>query len=120
MAEERLGRWVQGLKPDWSSGSPKNLGEQKYSFLGTTPDLTKSESAGVGPTFVHLKAPQVNLKVRQGNGGDAEGGSKEKLGAEKEKGQSGHRKQMLGFAPFPREVACIWSDLEGPTLGISH
>lgn len=65
--------------------------------MGTTPDLTKSESAGMGPSFVHLKAPQMNLKVRQDNSGDAEGGDKEKLGAEKGKGWPGHSKQVLGL-----------------------
>ena len=51
----------------------------------------------MGPSFVHLKAPQMNLKVRQDNSGDAEGGDEEKLGAEKGKGWPGHSKQVLGL-----------------------
>lgn len=65
---------------------------------------------------MHLKAPRMNLKFRQDNSGDREGGDEE-LGTEKGT-LSGHGKQVLGLALCFREEVCICLTSRGSTLGI--
>lgn len=59
---------------------------------------------------MHFKSP-MNLKFRQDNGGDGEGGDEE-LGAKKGKELAGHGKQVHGLA-VSREGVCTRSDLQG-------